>query len=263
MHVVRAHAIKGQVVRLVFDEEPQHQGASGRYDALNPANYLLEVVTGQLYTAQIGVPAFIMCVGVDETIVTGPAVGVEAGDERGVDLHTDKPLMAAMRYRVTVVNVRSRLGGGIGAPYSAEFVGVVARKNAAPTRTKPFIDIGNSTIRGSWAIDSGGDLETDQDLENLRKRVLRRFMTPKGAFSWMPNYGCGIQLKEAASVGQLQQLRADLLNQIKQEPEVEAADVSLNLQAVGVLSVIAHIRTRSGATIEAASTRLADGTVVA
>lgn len=262
LHIVRARAVRGQVVRVVYDEEPLHRSAVGSNDALNPANYSFEAVNGVLYGSAAGATPTLLALGVDEGVVRGPTLGVQAGDECALDVHVDKPLVVGMVYRVTVRNVKSRFGGILGAPYSATFSGIVAMAAMAVPRQPPALDWANNPALGNWTIDSGGDISTDAGLNNLRKRIFRRMTTPRGAFSWMPDYGAGRGLKEVASLGQLQGLRSEIVEQVKREPEVESVTVNLTLQAIGVLQISTRVQTKQGETVSLDLSRQPDGPAV-
>lgn len=75
---------------------------------------------------------------------------------------------------------------------------------------------------GSFGVDDTGDYALDEGIVNLKKRIIRRLMTRKGAFAHLPNYGVGIP-DAAKKLGQavvLASLKADAEVQIAQEPDV-------------------------------------------
>jgi hypothetical protein len=244
IHVARAVAVGGQVVRVVFTEEPLHRSASGARDALNPANYLFAVVSGQ---ASAPAP-----VGVDVDPVVGPTFGVGNGvgadTERGMDVHVDRQLVAGIVYQVTVRNVLAQRGGPLGSPYATQFSGVTSlAATQLPARIQDLVDIACPPALGNYVVDDSGDLMPEDPEAGLRKRIFRRQTTPRGAFSFLPRgYGCGIPLKGVGTIAGITALRADLLQQVKLEPDVAQAAVSTSLDANGVTLVQTTVQSRRG-----------------
>lgn len=242
LHVVRARAVKGHVVRVVFDEEPYHASSSGRFDALNPANYLVEAVVGEVFGGSI------FTTGVDSDLIVGPTYGpVYVGDERAVDVHVDRPFVLGMTYRVTAINIVSQFGGALGAPTSAEFPGVVQPAVAAKVRRRlGYVDFATDVVGGNYVVDDSGDIAVTTAESSLRKRVFRRASTPRGAFAHLPDYGVGMRLKDVAGPSDLQTLKTELTQQIKQEPDVQDVDIITSLTGDGLLQVIISLTTNAG-----------------
>lgn len=253
IHVNRARAVKGQVVRVSFSEAPLAVSAAGTADATNPSNYTLSVVTGQA-----GQP---LAVGVDPDPITGPTLGVATG-EVAMDLHVDRPLAVGIRYRVTVANVFSALGGPLGFPYSAEFYGIVMPAALPrPGRRTDLVDVRNDISQGRYLFNSAGDLLNHSGVEGLRKRILRRLSTPRDSFAHLPGYGVGLQLKALASIAQLQAYQQDATNQVRQEPEVASATVSISQDATSpeVIRVEVLALTRTGKSVTVGANVSGDG----
>ena len=72
-----------------------------------------------------------------------------------------------------------------------------------------------------------------RESNNLKKRVLRRLTTAKGAFLHAPGYGVGIpqRLKQLNIPHVREELVADATNQISQEPDVLKVLVTANISA--------------------------------
>ena len=51
-------------------------------------------------------------------------------------------------------------------------------------------------IGGSLRIGADGDYVADEGTELMKKLILRRLLTPKGAFFHLPDYGYGLAVKE-------------------------------------------------------------------
>jgi hypothetical protein len=71
---------------------------------------------------------------------------------------------------------------------------------------------------------------TNQGLASLRKRVLRRLLTRRGAFPHLPGYGVGTaaEIKRLATPSVRARIVAEAEAQIRREPEVEEARASLD-----------------------------------
>lgn len=243
--VVRALAVAGQVVRVVFDEEPLHRSPAGPADALNPSNYVFTVPAGN---ATAPTP-----VGVDVDPIIGPARGVGNGsgagvaDERGMDVHVDRQLVVGVQYLVTVRNVRAMAGGILGSPNSGEFGGVtLLQETKLPQRNQDLVDYANPPAMGHYVIDDSGDVAPDDPEAGLRKRVYRRMTTHQNAFRWLRGYGAAIDLKDIGDVSKISSFQTNAAQQIKLEPDVADASVSATVQASGVTVVTATVKSRRG-----------------
>lgn len=255
IHVVRAQAIEGQTVRVVFDAEPLHQSAVSPADALNPSNYQFAVTVG----AGTGAP---QPVGVKVAVVEGPTLAVPAG-HWGVDVQVDRPLVVGLSFEVTVATqVRSANGGTLGFPYSAPFVGIVRLAAVQPPpRQLENLDLGNNIVTGAFIVEDGGDIAPQGGLEGYRKRVIRRVTTPKNAWAHLPGYGLLPGLKMPASSKEILALKADAVQQIGSEPETASVDVQVSF-AAQVLTMSIKARTKTGLTLVLGVAQSAAGVVI-
>lgn len=261
--VLRARAIKGQLVRVTFNEEPLHQSPAGKNDALNPANYFFTCTSGELYEAAVGTAPTVLPTLVDASPIQGPGIGLTDSTEWAVDVHTDKPLVVGLTYSVTVVNVLAKLGGTLASPASAEFPGIVRNTVATkPRNNNDLVDIGSDLITGHFLTDDSGDLSPQGGVDGLRKRIFRRLTTNKGAFPWMSDYGVGLRLKEPGSLAQMQLLKTDVVQQIGREPDVASVEAYLSLDQSGILTLQINAIRKGGTPITLTTRRLADGTVM-
>lgn len=260
LYVVRALAVGGRTVRVVFDEAPVFRSPGGLADAMNPSNFVFSVVSG-VATAPTAT-------GVLPNLVEGPARGVGNGtdplaaDERGVDVGVDRALISGITYRVTAQSIQSGFGGDLDDPLSADFPGVVPLQVVPPRVTgKPStnVDLFNRPFDGTWTVDDSGDIATQDAESGYKKRILRRLTTSLNAFSFLKGYGLGVKLKEVGSLRQVAALKAEAEAQIKLEPETAAVQVTTSLTGEGVLTVFVRARTRPGAFVEASLTLSPDG----
>lgn len=242
--VLGARAIAGQTVRVALSGEPMHVSAAGLNDALNPSNYIFAVTAGD---AEQPLP-----VGVAATVVQGPILAVPSG-AWGVDVYTDRPLVAGISFTVTLSpTIQAKTGGVMGSPYTAPFYGVVrVAVSKPPQRKVDLTDVRNDVFEGTFGVDDSGDLGLQGGHPGLAKRMLRRAYTPKNAFAHLPGYGTGIRLKESMSPAEMAEYKNELEGQLKLEPEVQDASVQMTQLAVGVVQVLMTVRTKSGALVEA------------
>lgn len=256
LHVLRAAAISGRVVRVVFDEPPVHQSPSGAFDSLSPSNYQFSIVTG---TAEAPLP-----IGVKQGLIVGPTLLVRSGDERGVDVQLDRTTVVGVVYRVTALNIRAAGGGELGSPLAADFGGRVPLNQTRPgVRGASFVDIKNSISRGVWSINDSGDLANEGGIASLKKRVLRRAVSQLNSFSWLIGYGTATQLKEPFSLSEVAAAKTNLQEQVQEEPEVAEAQVQTTIRGGSVVIHQIQVRTIHGAVVEVGSViRQPDGRIV-
>lgn len=247
LSVVRALAVAGQVVRVVFSEEPLHRSAAGALDALNPANYIF-AVTGGAATAPTPV-------GVNQAMVVGPTYGVGNGTgaaaERGFDVAVDRQLIAGITYLVTVRDVAALSGSALGSPDSGDFGGVtVLEETRLPVRNQDLVDFACPPSTGHYSIDDTGDIAVGTPAEGTVCRVYRRLTTKKDAFRFLKGYGVGLDHKGVASTASLSAMKNEGTSQIKLEPDVAAASVTVTVQATGLVLVQSRVQTRRGAFVD-------------
>lgn len=244
--VIRAVAVAGQVVRVVFNEEPLHASAAGAMDALNPANYVFAVPAGN---ATAPVP-----VGVDPDLVIGPTYAVGNGgstDERGLDVSVDRQLVVGITYQVTVRNLQSAAGGALGSPSSASFPGVTKlQETLLPQRNQDLVDFANPPTLGHWIFDSTEDIAPESPDDGTRKRVYRRGFTKKNSYVHLPGYGAALDHKGVASPAKMATFAADYQAQIKQEPDVADASVQASIQPSGIAMIPVKVKTIRGTFVD-------------
>ena len=225
---MRAIAVAGQIVRVVFNAEPKHESSSGLDDAFNPQNYAVSVTSGT--------GASLRCIGVHPLIASVPAYGLRSAGEYAIDVQTDRPMVAGLTYSVTVTaRVVAANGQALIAPFARSFIGAdrprMARSNGS---TAALTDLANDSFGGGVTIDSGGDWAPHSGRESTRKRVLRRVTTKKGAFAHLPGYGTNLRAKEPMTNAKLRTVKTDASQQIAQEPDVMSSKVGATQTAQGI-----------------------------
>ncbi len=241
--VNRALAVAGQTCRVVFSGEPLHRSAAGDLDALNPGNYVFSIDIGQA-TAPVAVgvsPAIVPPVSWGVGNGTDPAVALE----RGVDVFTDRQLVAGIVYRVTAQSIVAQAGGFLAEPTSAAFRGVTdLRVVRLPERPIDLIDIANPPAVGHWLADTGGDIAREAADAGTKKRIMRRFATRRGAFKALPDYGLGFSLKSVTSIRQLTLWKADAAKQVAKEPDVASVGLNVTLNPLDLVIVEVFAKTK-------------------
>lgn len=254
--VVRALAISGQTVRVVFTEAPLYRTPAGLADAMNPANFAFAIDAGVATTP--------VAVGTGPAVLAGPARGVGNGGatgERAVDVSVDRPLINQVTYRIIVsLRVTAAIGGSFGMPNFFSFPGVVPLLVTSPGKqVQAGTDIANSPFLGAWKADDSGDIAPQGPFDSFRKRVLRRMVTPLGSWSFLKGYGTIVRLKEVISLSQVTALRTDLRNQLLLEPESQSVSVRADISGNNILTVSANILTKKGAVVNVGFVANPDG----
>ena len=257
-NVARALAVGGQLIRVVFSDEPKHIGSAGLDDARNASNYQVTILTGT------GQP--LHSVGVQPDVIAYPAFGLFASNEFACDVQLDRPVIVGMTYQMLVsTTLLSAASEPIGVPYSASFVGA-----ARPARTRQIrrklglVDLASDPFKGGIIVDSGGDWATQEGLDGTHKRVWRIALTGKGRFAWLPQFGLLYDIKKPATVSILNGLRTDLRQQLAQQPDVVSSETGATMNdATKLLTITIRAKTSSGETLDTSAKATAGGGITA
>jgi hypothetical protein len=255
--VLRAIAVGGQLVRVVFSAEPRHASCAGINDARNGANYQVAIVVGSGTD-----PQAVACMA---TVASYPAYGLIAVGEFGVDLQTDRPMVVGLTYRVTCSPAIISAGGILlSAPYDATFVGAQRPALVRQLRRKPgLVDLASDPFKGGIMIDSAGDRATQEGLDGTKKRIWRRALVAKDSFACLPGYGLGYDFKVPATTSKLNTLKTDLTQQIQQEPDVASSKTGVLMDSRGLLSLSIAAKTTDGQDLQAGIQNTLEGGVTA
>jgi hypothetical protein len=252
LSVFAAYALDGQTVRVVFDKAPVFRSPAGIDDAMNPANYAFSIDAGDAANP--------VATTVSPVLVVGPTryVGNRGQvNQRGVDVHVDRPFVEGVTYRVTVANVT--VSTAISAPFGG-LVLLLQRPRSQRGKPTTNVDVANDLSRGSWFGDDSGDVASQDAFSGYRKRVFRRLTTPKDAFSFLKGYGLGQQLKSLASSARVAALKTDAEQQILLEPETAKVQVNVSISPLNYLTFSVRAWTRVGAFTEFGVRVAPDGT---
>ena len=234
LHLVRAIAVAGQIVRAVFNKSPKTKSSAANNDGLNGANYDVAITTGT------GTKP--LCVST-AALVQFPAFGVLNAGEVGIDVQTDRPLVVGLTYQLTVTpRLVAFDGDTIGFPYSQAFVGATRPTRVRQNRSKQGIIDFASGDNGLTA--TNGDIDTVTGLPSTKMRCLRRTLTMRNAFAHLPGYGSSFQPKAPMSRNRIGALQADLRQQLRQEPDVQDAATEVTLDARGLAIIEERVQTK-------------------
>ncbi len=170
---------------------------------------------------------------------------VDALDPTQVHLVTVPQLQTGVQYDVTIGPVR---GAACESFSGLSTFRLLARtRPPAPTSriaavdtyrdyANPVFEIDRRTSQlvagpGFWAYDETGEIKLDDAEGSLKKRVLRRITTLAGGFAHLPTYGVPPMLGTIARGDDLQALALRLQEQIRSEPDVRDAAVSVSADA--------------------------------
>jgi len=185
--------------------------------------------------------AYTLAVASTALITPGEAMPVIMGaaliTPNEVELRLDRPIGPTSIVYLITVNpdvVRSEAGARLGV-HTATFAGVTTRETspiAVRTDADPsLVDIGYSSTPGTnpvgLLIGADGDLALAESADTMRARILRRILTTKGGFAWLPEYGLAQPTSALAKRSALYDLRLDAQAQLEQESFVSSAAVQL------------------------------------
>jgi hypothetical protein len=237
--IVRAIAVGGQVVRVVFNKAPKAKSSAANDDGLNGANYTLAVTVGSAATP--------LCVGT-RTLVPFPAFGVLSPGEVGVDIQTDRALVVGLTYSLALATRLVAFDGDLLAPpYSKTFIGAARPQRRRQAQSNQGIADLNSGTYG--LVVSNGDIETVTGIPSTKLRCLRRTQTMKDSFAHLPGYGTGFQPKIPMTTNRIGALKNDLAKQLKAEPDVQDAASSVTLDARGFVTIEERVKTKQNLTL--------------
>ena len=234
LHLVRAVAVGGCVVRAVFNKSPKVKSSAANNDGLNGGNYALSITVGTGTDPQI--------LGASQ-VVNYPAYGVVNTGEVGIDVHTDRPLVVGLSYSLSAATrMVAADGDTMGYPYNQSFVGA-----ARPTRirrSQRVQGIADFASGMTGLTVTGGDIGIVTGVPSTTIRCMRRAVTIKNAFAYLQGYGIGFQPKMPLSVNRVGILKADLAQQLKMEPDVQEAASNVQMDSRGFVTVDLRVRTK-------------------
>ncbi len=131
-------------------------------------------------------------------------------------------------------------GQRVATPRTFTFEGCQAAPTNAQAARATMVDLAKPQLSDGmggavFTVETSGDYGVEQGIPLLRKLFYRRITTTPGGFFHLTQYGLGVRLKAPYNAPQLIALKAEAERQLRLEPEVEAASVSVRLDTDGVL----------------------------
>jgi hypothetical protein len=250
--LLSALAIRENVVQLTFDQPIFFTELLDTEDGSNPTKY-----TFTPDEATVGLdgdpPRPVNASSIALAIPIDEGGDLPAGATQGavVDVTLDRPMSPYPgAYTVAVVGIYDVTATETQGSQSVSFPAVYRRLQANSTSVAgPMRDFANPSTGddvegsalavplppgaefnlGSFQVDDSGDYAWDAGLTSIKKRILRRGLSSKGAFLHLPStYGVGFldQVKQLGTAHMRDALAADWEAQIRQEPEVIAVQVT-------------------------------------
>ncbi len=229
---VAAEAIRENAVRVEFSEVVHLSGLLEPKDASLVSHWA--VTPDASTTGMAGDVA--RAVGVVRVEFADERDGVADADYgRFVNLYLDRPLTPfPASYELAWTDVWAD-GLATSTTGASSFYGtyrVLTEPSLEAGRTsRDFAAPADPYSVGGFGVDVTGDYAFDEGMACLRKRIIRRLTTRKGAFVHLPNYGVGVpgELKRLASSETLSRLKGEAEAQIAEEPDVLLVKVSVQV----------------------------------
>lgn len=246
LNIVSAVAISTKELQVALNREAQVLAPTVAGDALNPASWVIQRLdTGFFFSVlsirQTGPTVFVINVLQDwgSSLVTHRVLSTTLLDVDGNPISV--PPLNQADY-LGLLNAETATASDKAAR------GQNAVRDIANPQTKTTGEL--TTFGGTLVINDAGDYELEQDSALLKKLVLRRLTTQRGGFFHLPNYGVGLNVKGLLPAANLIKLRADIIRQVRREPEVAAAVVQLALGRSNVLTVRVQAQLKTGGTVD-------------
>lgn len=224
-------------IRIAFNKAVNYTGVLDPKDASNVARYSIKEDSSSI--GNDGLPARKV------TIVS--VLLIPFSDNRTVRLILDRPMSPyPAKYFVSANNIYSfemiffdlcfsskeifGLFKGLFPLSPSEVVSSkdIANPNYLSASNSSGIQVEEKNL-GIIPVSSDGDYAYDSGIVNLKKRVYRRLVTKKNAFSHLPGYGVGLLTygKKLNTAYWRSLIVNEATNQILQEPDVERCSVTI------------------------------------
>lgn len=248
VEVVLVHPIARNAIRVTSSQPLRRDDFGGFDSAINAENWALITIDPTII-AQNG----------DEVIPPGEFVptrfpsivgGVALPDEIDpltIELFTDVDMEKKVRYQLVALRIVGEDGEPLVGPDIFDFRGLgFKQQNRARQPLEPFRDLDtlDGAFPGAFTFEPTSDIAVHGGVESLKKRIYRRIITNPGGFVHLPAYGAGVRVKALATSGRLAQIATDLAVQIQEEPDVQTANVQVEMgrpksasDGLGVLGV--------------------------
>jgi hypothetical protein len=227
----------GSVV-VTFSVPPLAISPNGINDALNPG-------TWTIIRADIG--------------YNFPVVNVDALNplQYRIDVYGSFPDFS-VPLEVSAPTVLAADSSQIGPIFSATCPGLIAQAATTPEQVASAMslsptDIANPPFNlltggGTLQVGPSGDYQSDSGISLLKKLIIRRLVTSPGGFYHLPDYGAGLQVKQALPLGDVVKFQQFIVTQCMKEQGVSNAKASVTVQYGVVVNISLQVQTTQGAT---------------
>lgn len=236
--LVRALAVRENVIRVTFSEVPYYSGLFDPGDASRVEYFTVSPVEGTF--GADGDPA---------RLVYAARPDLVSSDPLSIDVVLDRPMSPyPARYDVAVEGLIGNDARDALSPTSQTLeVEAVYRELVIPSVESPPEPV---DFAPGLAPD-GRDIASQGAMPSLKERLLRRCLTIPGSFAHLPGYGLGLGSygKKLMVPATRLRLAADAERQALLEPEVTSAKVtsSVDTQKTGLVRFTFLVRTRFAA----------------
>jgi len=236
-HIVNAYAIANRTVRVTLAATPLAKDNTIVGDALDPNTWTVRNVDEDE----------------DLTVLT-----VGQYNATTFDLSLLKELGSIFETQEVDATLLLDSGGlPLGPPQTFEFPGLLADTDEDDTtrqaaRQLTSTDIANPPFAdstgangGTLVINAGGDYRNVTGPDLVKKLIIRRLTTTKGAFFHLPDYGMGFRPKWVFYPSQLLTLQKEIADQVALEREVESATATVTILSGTSVSVTVNAKLRN------------------
>lgn len=229
LSLVGAVALSTHSVKVTLSTQPLHIDPSIPGDALNPATWNIQRLdNGFLFN-------------VTSVTEIDPLNYIVTVVQPFASIHVLHQISSA-----TLVDSGGNL---LIPPRFADFAGLQSDAdsplNRAVAKQAAIRDLANSQtplaamglIGGTLQISSAGDYVDVAGSDLVKKLIIRRLISSPGDFFHLPNYGVGLPVKDVIPAAELVKLQQTIIQQIKQEPEVDQASCSITQGTNNVMTI--------------------------
>jgi len=260
--VIGCFAPAENIIRILFTQVPYYSEILDKYDASDVSHYSIAPRPGTMGYD-----------GYDVRVVIPVQAIISLEVPNAIDVYLDRPMSPyPAQYTFSFTDIAS---SGLSPIPDASFVVAGVYRKLQPQHedlVMPTSDLANpqtlssvqasglgtafpsEVVPGVFVVDDSGDYALETGIQTVKKRILRRGVTDKGAFAHLPrNYGVGLlsACKKLGIPSVRQKYAADYQSQILQEPEVTACTVTA-LQDPSVPSLVHFVilaKTNIGTTL--------------
>ncbi len=229
--MVSAYPVAETIVRVTLSRAARAASSIVVGDALNPRSWVL-----------VGDDS-----GLSYTVLSVRSVGMPESGTVFELLLLQKLGPWGKTHTLSAPYLVTPAGVPLGSPSTMSVQGCVAVQAPLPFRSmedfaKP--QLGDGLDGAVFRVGTSGDYDTDSGPTLLRKLFFRRISSTPGSFFHLTNYGLGIKVKSPITNSELAALRADAQDQLRREPEVDIAEVSVRRGSNGTLYLMLRARLR-------------------